>query len=71
MEFKLYGNTTQTQDFDLFPYIAAVAAVNSLCNLEEVTSVPQKYIPKQCGKALILKQSTPPFCVGKIPVNQN
>lgn len=71
MEFKLYGNTTQPQDFDLFPYIAAVATVNLLCNVEGVTSMPQKHIPKQCGKALILKQLIPPFCVGKIPVNQN
>lgn len=46
LEFQLYGNTTQPQDFDLKPYIAAVVTVNLLCNLEEVTSMPHKHIPK-------------------------
>lgn len=69
MQFTLYGNTTQPQGFDPFPYIATVATVN-LCNLEKVTSMPEKHIPEQCGKLLILKQSTSPFCVGKTPVNQ-
>lgn len=58
-------------DLDPFPYIAAVATMTLLCNLEKVTSMPQKCIPEKCGKLLILKHSASPYCVGKIPVNQN